>query len=110
MARMNVEARAARAGRAAAVFVSVADDAGKAITDLRAGDLSVRALAPPPGAELAALQVAVAEVSPRGEGIYVAAIVLAPAGAAWPSGEHVLAVDVRRVFDRGQTLAVLAIP
>jgi hypothetical protein len=116
VARMNVEARAVRvdrgdggargAGCNAAVFVSVTDDAGKPIVDLGAGQLLVGAIGAGGGATL---EVAVVEVASRGEGIYVAAI--APgAGAAWPSGDHVLSVVVRRAFDRGQSLAVLTIP
>jgi hypothetical protein len=116
VARMNVEARAVRvdqgegggggAGGGAAVIVSVTDDAGRPIVDLVPGQLLVRAIG---GGGGATVEVAVAEVASRGEGIYVATI--APgAGAGWPSGEHVLAVVVRRAFDRGQSLAVLTIP
>jgi hypothetical protein len=104
MARMNIESRAARAaasGVAAALYLSVTDDAGKPIVDLQPGDFSVRAIS--------SAAVALKEVTSRGEGIYVAEIVPAVAGATWAPGEYVLAVSVRRVFDRGQGLAVLAI-
>ena len=104
MARVNVEARACRNGARASIVVSVTDDSGKPITDLQAGDLFVRAVdsaVPGPG-------LTVAGVAPRGEGIYVMEIL--PAAAPWPPGEHVLAIAVRRVFDRGQTLAALIIP
>jgi hypothetical protein len=114
VARMNVEARAVAVGHGggggggggAAVIVSVTDDAGRPIVDLVAGQLLVRAIG---GGGGATLEVTVGEVASRGEGIYVATI--APgAGGGWPSGEHVLAVVVRRAFDRGQSLAVLTIP
>ena len=105
VARMNIEARAARqapgADRATVVF-SVTDDAGKPITDLAPDHLFVRAIGGP--------EVTIAEVGSRGEGIYVMQIVPASTPAVWPSGEHVLAVAVWRLFDRGQSLAVLAIP
>jgi hypothetical protein len=104
VARVNVEARASRNGTRAIIFVSVTDDTGKPITDLSADDLFVRAV----GSVAGGPGVTMAGVVPKGEGIY--AMEILPAGPPWPPGEHVLAIAVRRVFDRGQTLAVLTIP
>jgi len=104
VARVNVEARASRGGPRATIVVSVTDDTGKPITDLQGDDLFVRAV----GSAAGGPGVTVTGVDSRGEGIYVMEIL--PATASWPRGEHVLAIAVRRVFDRGQTLAVLTIP
>jgi hypothetical protein len=108
VANVNLQARAIRtaAPDAAALVVSATDDAGKPITDLEAGDVSLRAVSAGPEA----LQVALRGLTARGDGIYAGEIAVVPPGAAWPPGEHVLAVSVRRVFDRGQCLAVLVIP
>jgi hypothetical protein len=106
LARMNVQARIGRTEERVAVFLSVTDDFGKPINDLATGDIFVRALdsgAPAP-------EVAVTGLMARGEGLYVLPLALAPLTASWPPGEHVLVVVVRRVFDRGQTLAVLTVP
>jgi hypothetical protein len=103
---MNIEARVGRTGDRTAVVLSVTDDAGKPVTDLAAEHISVYAAS---GAT-AGPEVAVAGVAARGEGVYLVDIVLGPLSASWPAGEHVLVVGVRRVFDRGQSLAVLTIP
>ena len=106
MARMNVEARAVPGpspGGRATLVLSITDDAGKPITDLAPEHLFVRAVGDAP-------EVTVAVAASAGEGIYVVHILPAAAAGAWRSGDHVLAVAVRRVFDRGQCLAVLAIP
>jgi hypothetical protein len=105
VARMNIVALAARQAPGAdraTVVLSVTDDAGKPIDDLLPDHLFVRAAVGP--------EVTIVETAARGEGVYLVQIVPAATPAVWPSGEHVLAVAVRRLFDRGQSLAVLVIP
>jgi len=100
---MNVEVCVGRTEQHTTIFVSVTDEGGKPIDDLAAADIGVHAIE-------GGLEVAVAGVAARGDGVYALPVTLAPLLASWPRGEHVLLVRVRRVFDRGQSLAVLTIP
>lgn len=109
MARVNIEARVVR-GRATAggrepagLVVAASDDGGKPLGDLALEHFQVRIVA-----ASSATDAAVTSLAAKGEGIYWLEVMPAD-GAAWSGGEVVLAVHVRRVFERGQGLAVLAL-
>ena len=108
VAKLNIEARGGRValpgggGERVALVVSVTDEAGRPVTDLLPDDFLVRAVAlgsPDP-------EISLNGASARGEGVYLLDVA---AAQGWGAGRSVLLVAVRRVFERGQCLAEIAV-